>query len=367
MKALFVLVVALLLTAQTVEAQWRPLSGGVTSTGYDVWATKVFNDELYVGGQFGSVDGISSNGIAKWDGSRWIALGSGTGHQSTTPIVWTIEAHGGNIYIGGTFTSVSGVQANNLARWNGSSWSNAGEGLPANTRVRTLRSFGNSLIAGGDTGIYVLNGSVWSILGGGVNGPVRETVVHNGELIVSGGFQVVGGSISQGGVVATGIARWNGATWSAFGDGLTSAGLSGDIVSLLSFGGSLIAGGSFSLVSGQRNTARWSGTMWLPVGESLGGPGLTICNCVRSLVGYGGRLIASGDFRTPIESVAASAGATWLPLGAGMPGATIHTTTVYRNELIVAGRFAIAGGVPARGIARWSDLPIFSAGFESVN
>lgn len=36
---------------------------------------------------------------------------------------------GGNIYVGGTFTTAGGVSANRIAKWDGSAWSALGSGM----------------------------------------------------------------------------------------------------------------------------------------------------------------------------------------------------------------------------------------------
>lgn len=54
----------------------------------------------------------------------------------------------GNLYIGGEFTIVGDVFANNIAKWNGSSWSALGSGMDGS--VQALAVSGSDLYAGGD-------------------------------------------------------------------------------------------------------------------------------------------------------------------------------------------------------------------------
>ena len=53
----------------------------------------------------------------------------------------------GNLYIGGGFTIVGEVFANNITKWNGSSWTALGSGM--NSHVFALVVSGNDLYAGG--------------------------------------------------------------------------------------------------------------------------------------------------------------------------------------------------------------------------
>jgi hypothetical protein len=98
-------------------------------------ALAVFDDgsgsALYAGGEFTTAGGISANGIAKWNGSSWSALGSGMA-ASGPPIVKALtpfdDGSGPALYAGGYFTTAGGVPANGIARWDGSSWSALGSG-----------------------------------------------------------------------------------------------------------------------------------------------------------------------------------------------------------------------------------------------
>ncbi|HAS82283.1 MAG TPA: hypothetical protein DCS43_06320, partial [Verrucomicrobia bacterium] len=68
---------------------------------------------LYVLGTFinaGNIAGI--NGIAKWDGSMWTGLGSGT-----TQTVWAIASHSNDLYVGGRFDTIGGRAIKNIAKW----------------------------------------------------------------------------------------------------------------------------------------------------------------------------------------------------------------------------------------------------------
>src|SRR5690606_12788900 len=55
---------------------------------------------IYFGGRFGSVQGLPANGIAKWDGTSWSALGDGAGLFGT---VLDIAVSGTDVYMSGSF------------------------------------------------------------------------------------------------------------------------------------------------------------------------------------------------------------------------------------------------------------------------
>ena len=132
--------------------------------------------DLYAGGNFTTAGGVSANHVAKWNGSRWEALGSGT-----DGIVLALAVIGGNLYAGGDFAHAGGNDADSLARWNGSSWSSVGSGLSPNDWggpwVETLAVSGSDLYVGGffavagGTNVAKVNGSAWQRLGNGVDNP----------------------------------------------------------------------------------------------------------------------------------------------------------------------------------------------------
>ena len=54
---------------------------------------------------------------------------------------------GSDLYAGGCFTTAGGSAANNIAKWNGSSWSPLGSGM--NGAVYALAVSGSDLVCGG--------------------------------------------------------------------------------------------------------------------------------------------------------------------------------------------------------------------------
>src|SRR5262249_41806501 len=121
----------------------------------------VFDDgsgpALYAGGHFTTAGGVLTNGIAKWDGAAWSALGDGLAISSHTSIGEATalavfdDGNGSALYAGGLFDMAGGVPANFIAKWNGSDWSALGSGT--NGAVYSLDVFddayGPALYAGG--------------------------------------------------------------------------------------------------------------------------------------------------------------------------------------------------------------------------
>jgi len=116
-----------------------------------VYALAVSGSDLYAGGGFTSAGGTAANNIARWDGSSWSALGSGVRGSDPSgngPFVLALAASGSNLYAGGQFTTLGVSAANYIAKWDGSSWSALGSGM--NNTVNALAVSGSDLYAGGD-------------------------------------------------------------------------------------------------------------------------------------------------------------------------------------------------------------------------
>jgi hypothetical protein len=210
---------------------WSALGSGI-SGGSDpdyVCALVVSGTNLYAGGSFAAVGGVPANGIAKWDGSTWSALGSGVSTYGGGGLgtVYALAVSGTHLYAGGVFTTAGGVAANYIAQWDGSAWSALGSGM--NNTVAALALSWTNLYAGGWGGVAKWDGSTWSPLGSGLN-YVTSLAVSETNLYAGGTF-------------ASDIAQWDGSAWSALGSGMNNY-----VQALAADGaGHLFVGGSFTL------------------------------------------------------------------------------------------------------------------------
>ncbi len=169
---------------------------------YDVYALAVSGTNLYVGGSFSAAGTVRANCVAKWNGSTWSALGSGTSLMNNG--VEALVVSGTNLYAGGDFTTAGGITANFIARWDGSAWSALGSGmdrpiLALAVSGSTLYAGGYFTTAGGVTANYTAawNGSTWSGMGSGVDDYVYALASDgSGHLFVGGDFYFAGTNLS---------------------------------------------------------------------------------------------------------------------------------------------------------------------------
>ena len=309
---------------------------------------------IYAGGYFGTADGLQVAHIARWDGFSWSALDAGV-NDAVNAIA--SDHTGSAIYAGGTFTTAGGVSASHIARWDGatSSWHPLGSGMGGYDPYVNALAFGpdSSLYAGGHfttaggvnaNNIARWNGSSWSPLGSGVSGSVYSLAIdHAGNLYAGGDFSAAGG------VIANNIARWNGTSWAPLGDGV-----GGSVYALaVDQSGNVYAAGHFTTAGSviANNVARWNGSQWSALGTGVGANQAYVFALEVDSAGHvyvGGHLPSFAD-------IAAWDGTAWSTLGSGIYGGEVDALVVdFAGDLFAGGYFDTAGGIPSGNIARWT-------------
>ena len=359
------------------DANWVSLGGGFPGVDGNVHAVAVDGaGNLYIGGDFDMAGSVSANNVAEWNGSSWSALGSGTDGS-----VYTLAVSGTNLFIGGQFTTAGGVPANNIAEWKGNAWSPLGSGISGYNLgslgpwVEALAVSGSNLNAGGAfshaggvsaNSIAEWNGSSWSALGPGISYPL--TGLGYGPFVdalaVAGTNLFVGGTFgTAGGVPASNIAQWNGSSWSALGWGIFP--IDARVFALAVSGTNLFAGGNFNGVG--NSIAQWNGNSWNTLGSGINGQ-------VLALAVAGNTLFAAGQFTTAggvaVNDVAEWNGTSWLALGSGISqtngnGLYGSALAVSGTNLFVGGAFDTAGGVQADAVAQWNGSSWYALGSTS--
>jgi hypothetical protein len=244
---------------------WAALGTGMNSTGVRAITLRP-DGNLLAGGGFTTSGGTTTRGIAEWNGSAWSALGPPSAGGDVYAVAIGLD---GLVYVGGNFTNFDSADANTdyIASWNGSAWDALGASGGANAHVRDLVVDSNGdLIIVGDftsiggvsaTGVAKWDGSAFTALSTGTtNGDVVAAYITSaGELFVTGDFTTIDG------VSANYIAAWNGATFEPLDSGLQS---NGD--DLTEWRGFLVVAGIFTAAGGiglNNGLAFWNGFSWL--------------------------------------------------------------------------------------------------------
>lgn len=196
--------------------------------------------------------------------------------------VYALEPFNGELYAGGLFTEIGGVNTSYLARWNGTAWNSvaslitymAADGLYANDTALFIGDLGRVRFWNG-TNLYNLTGVSSASFNGALN-----SMAHFQDTLYVGGF--FSSPLPH-------IAKWNGTSY----DPLTT-GCNAQVSKLAPFQGQLFACGNFLS----------PGIRWLPIRR---------CGMARrGTVGYRGE-------RRCVR---------WLHV----PGHPLHRWTIHRSK-----------------------------------
>lgn len=302
----------------------------------DIYALAVYNGNLIAGGYITMANTTPVNNIAQWNGSQWTALGSGLKNSVSALITykgnliaacpnigvfqwngnnWTqlvslkcqkylFTIYNGNLVVGGTFDSIGGIKANNLAQW---------------------------------------NGSAWSAIDTGSNGFISITT-YKGYLVVSG----EGSLIEMGGKNYNLIAKWNGTSWSSLGTGITYE--SNPVLftndTTLYVGG---VSGYYVLVD-----SNWVSVTVAPSSGYTSNYIVDFCsyngNTLTALYSYELGPNSAGCSLIKCDGTSYS---SFLSNDNYTTG-TINAMIQYQNNLIIAGNFAMIGNTSVLNIAQWN-------------
>jgi hypothetical protein len=268
-------------------ATWTTIA--TTSLGSFIVALSAYDDgsgpALYVGGTFQTLGGVAAANIARFDGSTWSAVGGGLSGASPYAGVQELSVQdlglGPVLIASGLFESAGGQPALNIARWDGSSWSAFGSGLataPAAFAVYDDGSGPALFTAGPGTpqgGLQRWDGSTWSqVPGSPPNWLTALAVFDDG----SGPSLYVGGNFSLvGSLTARGLARWNGSVWSSPGYGVTLNGTGGAVWALQVFDDGT-GGGADLFVGGNFTATGGVESPWLGKFHGCAGPIASFCH-----------------------------------------------------------------------------------------
>ncbi len=260
---------------------------------------EMYNNELYFSGGF-EFSGdcstwpwpVNERNIVRWDNTNWNPVVMGTAAGGF--FVHDFEIYNGDLYAGGEFGSMGGINAVGVAKWNGTSWSAVGScGAPF--RVYDMDVYNGELYVVGDIGLTCVtgntsyyniakwNGTKWDSVKGPANGPVTAMVVDTVN-----NYLYVGGAITNvAGVPCYAVARWDGTNWTSPG----GFGITNGATSMCMFNNELYVGGYWTQGT-QIDTvlARFDGTNWYQVI----GPNTT----VNALGVYDSNLYVGGYFTT---------------------------------------------------------------------
>jgi hypothetical protein len=178
----------------------------------------VWQGDLYVVGDFTHAGGVEVSYVARWDGSTWSDVGGGVSMIGGGPTgLRGVDVYLGDLVIVGCMDFAGGVEAINVARWDGVSWHPVGSGPdpvggPLNDRQAALAvaSYKGLLYVGADfseavgdeaEALAVWDGVSWEAVDNGVEGGGWPFGPQVKDLEVVGGGNeaslLIGGDFSE--------------------------------------------------------------------------------------------------------------------------------------------------------------------------
>ena len=297
-----------------------------------------FNGDLIVCGNFSSIGGIVSHGIAKWNGNTWSNLGPGNYLQNK---VTDICEYNSKLF----------VSTGDLKSWDGFQWSNftmfnSSTGNNITVTARELHLFDDELyIITQNSNLLKYDGTTFLELPS-LNGYPYCIEDFNGELYVG---------------TNSGVYKYSNQSWINCTGIVTNNPI---IVDLESFNGELYAIGYFSTIGGLsvQNLAKFNGTAWfnliMPSGfwpqvenggevADVSQNSLKVIDNNLYVAAYFGTMQGGNFDPNPLYKFN---GVTWIDLALNCTSTQDlglgNTCVIYQGELFVGGSFTTISNSP---------------------
>lgn len=352
-------------TAQT----WEPVGGGINntdSTQPPVHAFCVYNNRLYVGGEFNHAGKLQANSIASWDGKNWDTLTTGiqngTAYMPYPAHVDALTAYDNMLCVGGVFDaagrnirtapsrSVTYTPPNSVSL---ALWIDTIHTIPAWYPVQGGLGYIEEVGGPGENNMAFKNVCV------------RTLCIYNDNLVIGGIFNnpgELGESIQD-------FAIWNYKNgWSGEVDKSKSTPAkpvykNADVqcvTSMLEYKGKLVIASDIKLApfyeerDSNRVISVYNGTAFKGIATGVANKHLAIPRCMAI---YNSNLYVGGLYYSNPRTygIIKWDGKKWSPVGKNAWGkrGVIWAMAVYKGKLYIGGRFDDIDGKPCNNIAVW--------------
>ncbi|MCA8948402.1 MAG: hypothetical protein KDE27_02800 [Planctomycetes bacterium] len=185
---------------------WQTLGSGMATTVANAYAdvadlVRLPNGDILAGGGFTIAGGVAVQSLARWDGTVWSDVGGGVGYSNGNPgrVDQIRVLPGGDLLVGGSFHSAGGVPANNLARFDGVTWTAPGGGVPDGVVDIRVRDNGNLVVLTARE-LLEWDGASWTLYQqfGSSEAPRSVAVLRGGGFLVGGVESLYYGSATRG-------------------------------------------------------------------------------------------------------------------------------------------------------------------------
>ncbi len=297
-------------------------------------------------------------GLARFDGERWTAIGAPL--PDFHYCVGEAVSEDGEVYIG-CYDQTSETLASHIYRLGDGEWQAIGEphGLDAISDLAVNRAGRLWVVGGLDSGYVArLDGDRFTVVEDSFDAFVsRIAIAPDGDPEQP--VMVVGGAFSRVGTTEVArVARWDGALWSALGDGVSSG------VMALEYGARAIYVATGDEGNPDRRIlAAWDGEQWTELAtpeRGLPAPMGETVHTFTALREIGDQLLAVGYVwpETGGRNAFLYDGERFTSIGGGIAAISVNAVAVGRDGLWFGGTIAEVGGddpIPSVGVAhlRW--------------
>ena len=212
------------------------------------------------------------------------------------------------------------------------------------------------------------NGSTWQAVGNGFPNAGHHLTTINNQLY---------GAAYQPSIDSNWLYKFDGTNFNKLGEGvyLTTAvvGFSqtANLYNIIDYNGSIVVCGEFDRVANKHISGimKWTGTQWDSLGSGLSGniPSTPPVMYPHDMCLFGTDLIVAGNFHSAggqiVNGIAKWDGSQWLSLGQGF-NSTVYGVGVYNGELYAGGDFTMSGTTSLTYIAKWNGASWVDPGFR---
>jgi hypothetical protein len=193
-------------------AKWNGSTWSNVSTGLDMMLAphdmETIENILYIGGSPDLACNTPKVNMVSWNGTSIETVSSGELELISTSIVngtvYSLSEYQGELYVAGYFDFVEGISCEGLLRWDGVNWAVLPSGHPTNFNLEVEFIAGKLTVADNSSGVSQWDGTSWVdyIAGWSGNGSTYAMIEYNSTPVIGGAYNNVPYSLNS-------LGNWN--------------------------------------------------------------------------------------------------------------------------------------------------------------
>ena len=208
-----------------------------------VKSLQMFQNKLYVFGDFEKTGSYWCKYMGRWNGVSWDSIN----FKPNQPIWWT-DVYNNELYVAGWFDTIAGQPIKRVAKFDGTNWYDLS--FPYANMVNAIKNYNGVLYGASYTGVWQYKNNAWSHLADCSGDMFREVY---GMKVIDSLLYFYGRFNSLGGVTSKGIVAFDGVKWYGLGQGLSYSGYE-EITNVQKIDGKIYITGNFENIEGVGNS-----------------------------------------------------------------------------------------------------------------